>query len=124
MLINRSSFTRQRPQSLESVLKSKAESFGVEIDSVGIKDIILPGEMKSLLNKVIEAKKASEANVIARREETAAMRSQMNTAKLIEGNPSLMRLRELEALEKIAPSTQLTVVLGEKGLTDRLTKLL
>ena len=81
--------------------------------SVGIRDIILPGEMKDLMNKVTEAKKAAEANLIVRREETAAMRSQANTAKLLADNPTLMRLRELEVLEKVATSGKLSVVLGE-----------
>jgi hypothetical protein len=60
--------------------------------SVGIRDVILPGDMKDLMNKVTEAKKAAEANLIARREETAAMRSQANTAKVLEGNPTLNRV--------------------------------
>jgi len=51
-----------------------------------------------------DAENPAEANVIVRREETAAMRSQANTAKLLEGNPTLMRLRELEVLEKRAAS--------------------
>ena len=71
---------------------------------MGIRDVILPGDMKELLNKVTEAKNAAEANLIARREETAAMRSQANTAKLLEDNPTLMRLRELEVLERVAAS--------------------
>ena len=76
------------------------------------------------MNKVIEAKKAAEANLIARREETAAMRSQANTAKLLEASPMLMRLRELEVLEKVAESANLQVVLGDKAsLGDRLTRL-
>ena len=70
------------------------------------------------------AKKAAEANLIVRREETAAMRSQANTARLLAENPTLMRLRELEALEKIAAANKLNVVLGEKGLTDRVVNLL
>jgi regulator of protease activity HflC (stomatin/prohibitin superfamily) len=69
---------------------------------VGVRDVILPGDMKDLLNKVMGARKAAEANLIARREETAAMRSQANTAKLLEANSTLMRLRKLEVLEKIA----------------------
>jgi regulator of protease activity HflC (stomatin/prohibitin superfamily) len=85
---------------------------------------ILPGEMKELLNKVTEAKKAAEANLIVRREETAAMRSQANTAKLLQDNPTLMRLRELEVLEKIAASAELKVVLGEKGLAERIVNVL
>ena len=63
-------------------------------------------------------------NLIARREETAAMRSQANTAKLLADNPTLMRLRELEVLERIATDGKLNVVLGEKGLADRVVNLL
>jgi regulator of protease activity HflC (stomatin/prohibitin superfamily) len=108
----------------EQMLKARADSFGVKVLSFGIRDVILPGEMKDLLNKVTEAKKAAEANLIVRREETAAMRSQANTAKLLENNPTLMRLRELEVLEKIVESGKLQVIVGEKGLTDRVVNLL
>ena len=89
-----------------------------------MKDIILPGDMKELLNKVTEAKKASEAALITRREETASMRSQANTAKILESNPTLMRVRELETLEKVAQTASLKIVLGEKGLTESLAKLI
>ena len=90
-------------------------ALGLEVVSVGIRDMILPGDMKDLMNKVTEAKKAAEANLIARREETAAMRSQANTAKLLEDNPTLMRLRELEVLEKIAVGRQAQHRAGRKG---------
>jgi hypothetical protein len=52
------------------------------------------------------------------------MRSQANTAKLLQDNPTLMRLRELEVLEKIAVAGKLNVVLGEKGLADRVVNLI
>jgi hypothetical protein len=48
------------------------------------------------------------------------MRSQVNTAKLLEGNPTLMRLRELEVLEKVGTNSKPHAVLGEKGLAERL----
>jgi regulator of protease activity HflC (stomatin/prohibitin superfamily) len=109
---------------VEALLRKRAVELGVEIVSVGVRDVILPGDMKDLMNKVTEAKKAAEANLIARREETAAMRSQANTAKLLESSQTLMRLRELEVLEKIAGSGKLNVVLGEKGLAERVVNLL
>lgn len=109
---------------LENGLRGRMAAMGVEIVQIGIRDIILPGEMKDLLNKVTEAKKAAEANLIARREETAAMRSQANTAKLLQDNPTLMRLRELEVLEKVAANSKLNVLLGEKGLTERIVNVL
>ncbi|MDP6113718.1 MAG: slipin family protein [Planctomycetota bacterium] len=109
---------------LEEALKARASAYGVEVVSLGIKDVILPGEMKDLLNRVTEARKASEAALVTRREETAAMRSQANTARILESSPTLMRLRELEVLEKVAEHSNLNVVLGEQGLTDRVVKLL
>lgn len=109
---------------IEESVRRRAEELGLEIASVGIKDVILPGDMKDLMNKVTEAKKAAEANLIARREETAAIRSQANTAKLLAENPTLMRLRELEVLEKVAGAGKLNIVVGEKGITDRIVNLL
>ena len=109
---------------LEGIVRQRVTALGLEVLSVGIRDVILPGDMKDLMNKVTEAKKAAEANLIVRREETAAMRSQANTAKVLEGNPTLMRLRELEVLEKVATSGKLNVVLGEKGLAERVVNLL
>lgn len=109
---------------LETTLRARAAAFGMEVRSVGVRDLILPGEMKTLLNRVTEARKAAEAALITRREETAAIRSQANTARIFESNPTLMRLRELEVLEKVAEKANLSVVLGEGGLAERVVKLL
>jgi regulator of protease activity HflC (stomatin/prohibitin superfamily) len=111
-------------QGLRKYVIEKAAVLGLEVRSVGIKDVILPGEIKDLMNRVTEAKKAAEANLIARREETAAMRSQANTAKLLAENPTLMRLRELEVLEKVASSGKMNIMLSDKGLTDKVVHLL
>lgn len=106
------------------LLRARAAELGLIVVDLGVRDIILPGDMKDLMNRVIEAKKAAEANLISRREETAAIRSQANTAKLLDAHPTLMRLRELEVLEKVAVSSNLKVVLGDKdGLSDRLSKM-
>ena len=97
---------------------------GITLISVGVKDIILPGEMKAILNQVVEAQKAAEANVIKRREETSATRSLHNTAKVMENNPTLMRLKELEALEKVADRIDsLSVYGGLEGLMNGVVKI-
>ncbi len=108
---------------IDAQARRRAKALGLEIASLGIRDIILPGEMRALMNRVTEAKKAAEANLIVRREETAAMRSQANTAKILESNPTLMKLRELEVLEKVAEKANLNVVLADGGLSDRVIKL-
>ena len=102
---------------LEAQVVPRAESFGVRVHRVGVKDVILPGEMKLLLNKVIEAEKAAAANVILRREDAAATRNMANTAKVIAENPVLMRLKELETMRDIAEKIdEVKLVLGTDGL--------
>jgi len=90
----------------------RVEGFGLEVDSVGVKDIILPGEMKVILAKVVEAEKAALANVIRRREETSATRSLLNTARVMEDNPTALRLKELETLEKVTEKIDKISVFG------------
>ena len=82
-------------------MRREIGDIGVEVTELGIKDVILPGEMRDLINKVVEAEKTAQANLIRRREETAATRSLLNTAKLMENNPTLLRLKELESLERV-----------------------
>jgi regulator of protease activity HflC (stomatin/prohibitin superfamily) len=95
----------------------KLEASGLAVRSVGVKDVILPGEMKTILNQVVEAEKVAQANLIRRREETAATRSLLNTARLMEENPTLLRLKELETLEKVTEKVgSLTVYNGLEGV--------
>ena len=99
----------------------KLEASGLAVRSVGVKDVILPGEMKTILNQVVEAEKVAQANLIRRREETAATRSLLNTARLMEENPTLMRLKELETLEKVTEKIgTLTVYNGLDGVLKNL----
>ena len=105
---------------LEAQVAPRAEQFGVRLHRVGVKDVILPGEMKTLLNKVIEAEKAAAANVIMRREDAAATRNMAQTAKVIAENPVLMRLKELETMRDIAEKIhEIKLVVG----ADKLEKL-
>lgn len=107
---------------MRAELGERAATWGAEVIEIDLKDVVLPGEMKTILNQVIEAEKRAAANVILRREETAATRSLMNTAKLLEQNPTLLRLKELEAWKEIAEKVeQLTVIATPNELASRLT---
>jgi regulator of protease activity HflC (stomatin/prohibitin superfamily) len=100
-------------KTLDQILTRKGE---VDVEAArGVRDI---------LNKVVAAEKEAEAQVIRRREETNATRSLLNTAKVMAENPVMMRLKELEALEKIADKVQtLTVHNGTRGLLDDIVTL-
>lgn len=99
-------------------------AYGLRLEGVGVKDIVLPGEMKTILAQVVEAGKAAEANVIRRREETAATRSLLNTAKVMEGSPVALRMKELETLERVAERIdKISVFDGLDQVLEGLVKL-
>jgi len=99
-------------QAIYTAVSQKVSDFGIDVRSVGVKDVILPGDMKDILNQVVATEKAAQANVIKRREETAATRSLLNTARLMDENPTLLRLKELEVLEKVTEKVDKLTVFG------------
>jgi regulator of protease activity HflC (stomatin/prohibitin superfamily) len=105
-------------------VRAKVGEHGIAVKSVGVKDVILPGEMKTILNQVVEAEKIAQANLIKRREETAATRSLLNTARLMDENPTLLRLKELETLEKVTEKIdKLTVFGGLEGVLKDVVRI-
>ena len=62
-------------ETVRAAVAERARGYGVDVLDVGVRDLILPGEMKAILNQVMEARKKAEAALILRREEVAATRS-------------------------------------------------
>ncbi|GAA0730966.1 slipin family protein [Aquimarina litoralis] len=104
---------------LEST-KNQVNKLGVKVLNCGIRDIILTGDMKEIMNQVLIAQKKAQANTITRREETASTRSLLNTAKLMEDNVMLYKLKEMEYVEKIADKIGEITVSGNDGVIKQL----
>ena len=107
-----------------AALKEKETMFCIDFLTAGIKDIILPGEIKEIMNSVLVAEKTAQANVIMRREEVASTRSLLNTAKLMEENTTLYKLKELEYLERICEKVGEISVNGNAGIVEQLGRLM
>lgn len=101
----------------------KALALGVEVTGFGIRDIILPGDVKEIMNQVLIAEKKAQANIIMRREETASTRTLLNTAKLMEENSMLFKLKEMEYVEKIAEKINNISVSGNGVLIEQLKQI-
>jgi len=110
---------------VQQQVAAKAEALGVEVNGFGIRDIILPGDVKEIMNQVLIAEKKAQANTIMRREETASTRSLLNTAKLMEENAMLWKLKEMEYVEKIAGQISNISVQGPAtaGLIEQLKQI-
>ncbi|SHH09636.1 slipin family protein [Flavobacterium defluvii] len=102
---------------------TKIEDLGLKISDAGIRDVILPGDMKEIMNQVLVAEKKAQANSIMRREETAATRSLLNTAKLMEENEMLWKLKEMEYVEKIADKIGEITISGSGNVIGQLKEI-
>ncbi|MGC4041783.1 MAG: slipin family protein [Flavobacterium sp.] len=99
---------------------SKISELGLKVSDAGIRDVILPGDMKEIMNQVLVAEKKAQANSIMRREETAAVRSMLNTAKLMEENEMLWKLKEMEYVEKISERIGEITISGNGNIIGQL----
>ncbi|KFF14885.1 slipin family protein [Flavobacterium hydatis] len=102
---------------------TKINELGLMISDAGIRDVILPGDMKEIMNQVLVAEKKAQANSIMRREETAATRSLLNTAKLMEENEMLWKLKEMEYVEKIADKIGEITISGSGNVIGQLKEI-
>lgn len=119
LLENKESISAQ----VQRAVADKLDALGVSLSGCGIRDIILPGDMKEILNQVLVAEKKAQANTIMRREETASTRSLLNTAKLMEENAMLFKLKEMEYVEKIAEKINTISLSGGGQLAEQLKQI-
>ncbi len=111
-------------KAITELSQERCAELGVELMSCGIKDIILPGDIKEIMNQVLVAEKQAAASMIMRREETASTRSMLNTAKLMENNQMLYKLKEMEFVEKVADKIGEITVSGNGNMVGQLKEIL
>ncbi|MFC1678914.1 slipin family protein [Elusimicrobiota bacterium] len=99
-------------KALAEAVRPKAAAYGLALEAAGLKDVVLPGNLKNLLQCVEEAKQEARAKLVTAREELAAVRCRLNTAKLMKDNPVLLRLKELEVMSECAKQPGATIILS------------
>jgi regulator of protease activity HflC (stomatin/prohibitin superfamily) len=92
-------------------VESRAAKYGVELSRVGVKDMILPGAVRAVFLQEMEAELKGRASLVAARHEVAAARARANTAKLLQENPHLVRMQELELLASLASKSGNVIVI-------------
>jgi regulator of protease activity HflC (stomatin/prohibitin superfamily) len=85
------------PKVMERVA-SKLARLGIELLSVDVRDVMVPGDLKRVFAGVVAARKEGEATLERVRSETAALRNLANAGRMVEENPGLLQLRMLQHL--------------------------
>jgi regulator of protease activity HflC (stomatin/prohibitin superfamily) len=98
-------------QGLELLIDSPALGWGIHIDRVEIKDVILPDSMKRSIARQAEAERERRARVITADGELQASEKLAQAAKVMGQDPAALQLRLLETVVEVAAEKNSTVVL-------------
>lgn len=105
---------------LQASVGPRVKVYGIELARVGVKDMVLPGTVRAVLLQEVEAELKGRAGLAAARHEVAAARARANTARLLQENPQLLRLQELETLAQLASkSGNVLIIPGLHSLLGR-----
>jgi regulator of protease activity HflC (stomatin/prohibitin superfamily) len=85
-----------------------AEAVGVAIDSLALRDVMVPAELRRAATDVVTARAQGQAVLERARSEVAATRALANAARMIAEQPALLQLRTLQAVEAGGATVVLT----------------
>jgi len=94
---------------LRASVPPQLAKIGIETITLDVKDVMPPSDLRRAFTDVIKARNEGLATLERARAESAAMRNLANAARLLDNNPSLLKLRTLRAYEN-GSGDQLTIV--------------
>jgi len=98
-------------QGLELLIDSPALGWGIHLDRVEIKDVILPDSMKRSIARQAEAERERRARVITADGELQASEKLALAAEVMAEQPAALQLRLLETVVEVAAEKNSTLVL-------------
>jgi regulator of protease activity HflC (stomatin/prohibitin superfamily) len=98
-------------QGLELMLDSPAVDWGIHIDRVDIKDVVLPESMKRSIARQAEAERERRSRVITAEGELQASEKLSQAAAVMSRQPATLQLRLLQTMVEVAAEKNSTVVL-------------
>jgi regulator of protease activity HflC (stomatin/prohibitin superfamily) len=101
--------------SLAARVQPLAESLGLALDGVHVKDIVVGGDLRKVFTEALTARQQSLVVLEKARAEAAAIRTLANAARVFETHPALLQLKFLQAIEKADGGIAQPLALGTAG---------
>ena len=95
---------------LQELLREASLKWGVEIDSVEIKDVDIPEQMQRAIAREAEAIREKRARIIKAEGEQVAAKKLSEAADIISASPGALELRRLQTLSEIGTEHNSTIV--------------
>lgn len=87
-----------------------SEQWGIDVQSVELKDIVLPESLKRTLAKVAEAEREKQSVIISSEGELAAAENVAKAAETLSRTPGALHLRTLQSINDISSDQSNTTV--------------
>ncbi|MCW2619910.1 MAG: hypothetical protein JWR28_3059 [Modestobacter sp.] len=96
------------PDALREPVTTRAESVGVAVEDVAVRDVMVPAELRRAAAEVATARAQGQAALERARSEVASTRALANAARMVAEQPGLLQLRTLQAVEAGGATVVLT----------------
>jgi regulator of protease activity HflC (stomatin/prohibitin superfamily) len=106
LLTNRDAVSKR----IKDIVDKLTDPWGIKVDSVELKDIVLPEEMKRTMAKQAEAERERRAVIIKAEGEVAASENLAKAGKILSASPGSLHLRTLNSLNDISSDNSNTIV--------------
>ncbi len=98
-------------QKIKTIVDKATDPWGIKIESVELKHIELPGEMKRVMAKQAEAEREKRSTIIKAEGELIASQNLTDAAKKLNSAPGALHLRTLQTINDISSDQSNTVVI-------------
>ena len=97
-------------QKIQTIVDTTTETWGIVVQSVALKDVVLPENMKRTMAKQAEAERERRATIINSEGEVIAAGNLAKAARLMAETPGALHLRTLNSINDISSDQSNTVV--------------
>ncbi len=95
---------------IELIVEKATDPWGVRVETVELKDIVLPGDLKRTMAKEAEAEREKRAVIIKAQGEVDAAENMMKAAKMLSSSPGALHLRTLQSINDISSDQSNTTI--------------
>ena len=106
LLSNRDEISRK----IQTVVDRATDPWGIKVDNVELKDVVLPEDMKRTIGKQAEAEREKRAVIIKAEGEVVAAENMAKAANTMHSSPGALHLRTLQTLNDLSSDQSNTVV--------------
>lgn len=95
---------------IQTIVDKATDAWGIKVEAVELKDIVLPADLKRTMAKVAEAEREKKAVIINSEGEVMASDNLAKAAKTLAGSPGALHLRTLQSINDLSSDQSNTTV--------------